>query len=187
VHGRTDAEDAIARGRPLRLVHGEADDQRIDAATGLPVSGFGCCYEDANAKYLDAYNAVIDAALAAGHLREFDFRPRLLADDAVRALLQTSGRPFAPGDRPIAAPGGAHRIVLVGGTDDSNECYLYTERADGTGRWALRQSFGALRVAFTEDGLSLLASGGNRPGIEVFDLTHAVAIQVVPEAPSATK
>lgn len=187
VHGRVDAEDAIARGRPLRLLRGELYDQRIDADTGLPVTGYGCCFEEANESYLVAYNAVIDAALAAGQLREFDFRPKLLSAEAARARMQSAGRVFAPGDPPIASPTAPHRVVLVGGTDDSNECILYAERSDGSGRWALRGSHGALRIAFGEDGTTLLTEGGGAPGIEVFDLPHAVSIQFVQESATATR
>jgi len=182
VQGRVDAEDAIARGRPLRLLHGESDDQRIDAETGLPVGGFGCCYDDANAKYLDAYNAVIDAARAAGRLKEYDFRPKQMTAAAARALLATAGRPFEPGDAPVAAPDGKHRVVLVGGERPADGT-LYVERADGSGRYALRATFGALRIAFAADGTTLLVAGGGRPGIETFDLPHAVAVQVVPGTP----
>lgn len=178
LQGRADAEAAIAAGRPLRLLHGESDDLRIDADTGLPVSGFGCCFEEPNAKYLDAYNAVIDAARAAGRLREFDFRPKQLPPDVARSRLDTAGRAFAAGDAPIVAPSGTHRVGFQPG-DAPSDGTLFVERADGTGHYALRNVSGPVRVAFAEDGTTLLVSGGGIAGIETFDLPHAVAVQVI--------
>ena len=175
VHGRVDAEDALAQGRPLRLLHGESDDVFVDPDTGLPVSGFGCCYEEPNARYLEAYNATIDTARAAGRLAGFDLRPLLTTADAAAALLAQSGRPFAYGDAPVAAPDGAHRVTIVG--DSPTEAMLAVERADGSGRRNVRPATGRLRIAFTADGSVLVVDDGTSRGVETFDVARALQLQ----------
>lgn len=186
--GRSDAEGDVAFGRPRRAIVGSLrdDESALDTTSGLARFSAGCCKSTERLAYADAYNDVMDAALAAGRLAGRTLEGKATTRAAVESFF---------------APGAAAEIALGGPAATSPDGRFVVSVGTGYGReglalWRLDTSTQSsfelrylgserVRVAFSADGSTLTLRDDAVRAYATFDLPGALFLQVFPDPPRA--
>lgn len=184
--GHDDAEGDVAFGRARRAIVGSLrdDESALDVKSGLARFSAGCCKSVERLAYADAYNEVVEEALASGRLKGRTLETRATTREAVAA-------PFANG--------GGIEVSLSGASATSPDGRFVVSVGKGYGREGLAlwladsetkssselRYLGAerVRVVFSADGATLLLRDDAVRAYSTFDLPGALFLQVFPDPP----